>query len=213
MNNWIDPVIREIVSHTEFKYSYDFCLEICFQIHVLNACKCYELYNNFYLKNTTVGMCSAKNETDCVSKFYNQIFFKNDFLSENCQFCSFECEKVIYDLVVFNSVYPTKFYVNSVGNDPSFIKLFGNQTDFTHDLKNNLLKLNIFFESISVTRITESSSVNFISLVSNVGGTLGLFLGVSVLSFAEFFDIILSATLLFYDEKIKPKKKVAPNQS
>ena len=55
--------------------------------------------------------------------------------------------------------------------------------------KKNHLALNIFYDSYSYTTIQEVAKMDILDLISNIGGTLGLFIGMSFLSFAEVFEI------------------------
>ena len=52
-------------------------------------------------------------------------------------------------------------------------------------LKNTLSIIDIYFEKMEIERITESSDDAFISLFSDIGGQLGLWLGISIVSLME----------------------------
>ena len=56
-------------------------------------------------------------------------------------------------------------------------------------VKQSVLKLNIFYDSLEYEYITEKPKMNLVDLLANIGGTLGLCLGISVLSFIEIFEI------------------------
>jgi hypothetical protein len=51
------------------------------------------------------------------------------------------------------------------------------------------LSVNIFYSSPSYTNIQEKPAVTPLTLVPDLGGRLGLFIGVSVLSFIEWFEV------------------------
>ena len=67
----------------------------------------------------------------------------------------------------------------------------------------NHVKVYIYFGDLRYTLISQQPKTILADLVSNVGGTLGLFLGMSFLSFIEIVEIIfeLSNVLLFTKEK------------
>lgn len=60
------------------------------------------------------------------------------------------------------------------------------------ELRANLLDISIFYSELGYRKFYEIEKMNIIDLVSNVGGTLGLFLGMSFLSFVEIIDIFLN---------------------
>ena len=57
------------------------------------------------------------------------------------------------------------------------------------DLKQNVARVQIFYNELKETFISEEIKTKIFDLVSNIGGTLGLFLGLSFLSLIEFFEI------------------------
>ena len=50
----------------------------------------------------------------------------------------------------------------------------------------DFLALNVYFETLNIKTQTTSNAYSFIALLSDIGGQLGLFLGVSVISIMEF---------------------------
>ena len=51
--------------------------------------------------------------------------------------------------------------------------------------------VNVYYETLSYIQIDEAPSMDFVGLLSNIGGVAGLFLGVSVLSFVEIIEGIM----------------------
>jgi hypothetical protein len=61
--------------------------------------------------------------------------------------------------------------------------------------KESIVDLYIFYESLSYKFTNESPQIDWISLVASIGGTLGLFLGVSVFSICEMLEVVVE---IFY---------------
>jgi len=58
------------------------------------------------------------------------------------------------------------------------------------DIKESVILLNINYETMVSTIIEETPALPFPTLLGNLGGQLGLFLGMSFLSFVELFEMI-----------------------
>jgi hypothetical protein len=102
------------------------------------------------------------------------VFLNGSFIDENCKArCPLECKI-------------TQFQIT-----PSFSAFsFDNRLDNSViPNKMSLVKFHIFYESLTYTVITELQKVDPFVLISSIGGTFGLFLGASFLSFLEIFEI------------------------
>jgi hypothetical protein len=82
----------------------------------------------------------------------------------------------------------------------------------TNAILSDLISLNIYFEDLGETEIITTAPYNFISLLSDIGGQLGLFVGASVISMLEIgmllFDLFKDLTFVrLYKEYHKQKKK------
>ena len=72
---------------------------------------------------------------------------------------------------------------------------FGNKTVSVEQAEKSFVKARIFYESQSYTLSTESPKLDWVSLLANIGGTLGLFLGVSALSACELIEVLIEIFL------------------
>ena len=76
-------------------------------------------------------------------------------------------------------------------------------------LKDSIVSFNIYYETLGYEKITEESTVSFSTLLSNIGAQIGLFLGISILSFLEIFELFVEMLLNFY-RKFKNNKILLP---
>jgi len=61
----------------------------------------------------------------------------------------------------------------------------------------------VYYSSLKYILITEQSQMHIIDLILNVGGTLGLFIGVSFVSLFEISEIILEIIMIISGKKSK----------
>ena len=77
-----------------------------------------------------------------------------------------------------------------------------NQSEVTPDeAKQNFVYLYLCYNSLSYTRSTETPVMDVVSLMANIGGTLGLFLGLSMLHVCELMDVLIEYVFFKLEEK------------
>ncbi len=72
-----------------------------------------------------------------------------------------------------------------------------NKTSF----KDNIVSLKIYYSELKYTEINQVFSFSFWDLVSAVGGNLGLFLGVSLLSILELVQVLFLVVSMTFGRK------------
>ena len=219
----------KIITIKNITYSFQFCINLCYQKYIVEKCNCYDSESEPY---EPYEVCHTKKDLECVKKTYESMSSYGSTINDECyDLCPIECETSEYMSSISISKYPpTSHYMNLLRNNSKIIKLNPEITD--HELTwESVLKLNVFYESLSYTTITESPAINLFSLVSNLGGTIGLFLGIdknlivvfnlfikikkyegmSLLSFIEILELILRIMIIFMDTltslKVKPTEK------
>lgn len=65
------------------------------------------------------------------------------------------------------------------------------------DLDESIAKLNVYLQNMGYQQISEFPLMTEIHLLANTGGMLGLFMGMSFLSFIEVFEMSLVFSYLF----------------
>ena len=68
----------------------------------------------------------------------------------------------------------------------------------------SVARLSIFYDSLSYTTFEESPQLDFVTLISNIGGNLGLFLGMSLYSIGELITALIEVYFFF---KNSPKNQ------
>ena len=102
-------------------------------------------------------------------------------------FCPEECNSTSYLMAASFSNYPAKSYAENYLLLNNTKKIYKNY----QELKNNVLALNIYFSDLSFTLIGQQAKMVFLDLISNIGGLLGLFVGMSFLSLVEVLQVFI----------------------
>ena len=87
---------------------------------------------------------------------------------ETCFDCPEECDSIQYDI------------------SHSFTKL-----STQNEIDKNFVSFAIYYENLQYTTIDQMAQMNVFDLISNIGGNLGLFIGISFLSFAELIELLV----------------------
>ena len=61
----------------------------------------------------------------------------------------------------------------------------------TSDLRKNLVYLDVFYDELSVTKYTQVPAMTWSELLADLGGQMGLFLGMSAITAAEVVDYLV----------------------
>ena len=102
--------------------------------------------------------------------------------------CPTNCDSIIIEKDIVSSVYPTDNELNKLLEKNNYLESMMHKMD-RNELKSAILHLQINFDRLEFEQITEIPKVNLIDLISSIGGTLGLFLGMSFLSILEVTDL------------------------
>ena len=190
---------RYIVSTLNKTYRQKDCFDLYFQKAIYEQCHCYFTgFNNLY-----VGSSACLNSTQyaCYIGLYwdfmqNTNLYTRHYLRE----CPLECETIAYDFQMSSLIYPNEeiyaFYAKA---------MYFNATEAKYNISLSTLdayrqyyySINVFYERLKYTLITESPQLTTISLLSNMGGSLGMFLGYSVFSCVEVLELFIEIVCIW----------------
>lgn len=105
--------------------------------------------------------------------------------------CPLDCDQISYDFFFSDAAYPTEsWYVDYLfQNREYFERVFGHVPSF-ESIKSSFAMVIIVFEKLVIEEVSEKPKVEFLDLIANIGGTIGLFIGLSVLTLTEIFDLL-----------------------
>jgi hypothetical protein len=127
--------------------------------------------------------------------------FYSGMCSNGEEFCLQHCESFSYEKEISEAKWPSPRYFQSffdtvIASRPdresllaytALLELNGNSTDFQDSplIRDNFARLNVFFSSSDVLLRSEKASYESSNLLSDLGGTIGLWAGLSFLTVIE----------------------------
>jgi hypothetical protein len=195
-----DSIIYQRILDLNASYTRADCISLCRQQQIERECKCYDLYHPNISSNK---ICNSTWENDCANK-QQEIFEKSELPLKCNEMCPFECKKVIFSTIhsqinEFSNEKAQEYFEHKLLK-PKY-EQFNSSLD---EVKQSIINLNVFYDRMSFTEITEKPSFTFVDLVSNVGGTFGLFLGISLLSLLEVVETIYEMLLVYFKIRYNP---------
>ena len=159
-----------------------------------------------YLASDPYPLCDSVINNYNSTKFYDMKAFYESYQDVKCiKQCPTECEYVNYKTAISTSTFPTAAYIEAL-KYKKYLKL----GDDLHKIRNAMLATNVFLNTDLYSLIDEKPAKPFEEWVAESGGTLGLFVGASLLSFIEFVDVLIECIIIVC---VSRKKKVAVSQT
>jgi hypothetical protein len=153
------------------------CIEIARQVPIEKTCNCSFAYFIKYDQN--IRRCESFEDLFCGGSVATS--FVN--LEYSYDICPLECESFSFSYSTSSSGPVNRRYLRALK------KYFVNITD--DDLASSVAFVNIYYNHLGYTEINEKPNYTTLSLISNVGGTLGLFMGLSLLSLFEIVELFI----------------------
>ena len=194
LNNY-DSSYYRFLTDLNLKYRQQDCFNLCLQKQIIEKCSCYDL--NFpMISNSTP--CGYDKINCSYGVFY--AFIKNKIDDECSKLCPLECDSIRYDVSISSNTAISRQGYNLYKKIiDAFAQKYGEYNLTYEEVKERLLILNIYYSELSYIRISESPKTSIIDLFSNLGGTLGLYVGISFLSFIEIVEIILEIIFISFN--------------
>lgn len=177
------------------KMSYLYTQQFCF-------IQCYQKYNRDTFDFTCLDFFSLFN----ASSFRYCGNINETFINKHClSACPLECDQISYKTSLsFGQLSGDGFSRNSFPqlHNPTIESDFINRTLNSQTVKESIVEVSIFYESLSYTLSTEyfqyeSPQMDGVFLMGSIGGNLGLFLGISVFSISKIIEVTIEIILIF----------------
>ena len=139
----------------------------------------------YYYSFNASTPCVSLNQTFCIYK----VNIKVRQIIDACTECPLECDSIDYSLTTSFAEFPSALYGDL------FLKKSGLKQNLS-ELRKGVLSINVYYSSLRYTEITQLEKSTVVDLVCSIGGTMGLFLGASLLSLIELLEALISVFLV-----------------
>ena len=110
--------------------------------------------------------------------------------------CPLECNSTEFTFTITTQTMTGLKYVSLIEQTPVFLSDFNSTPINEATASNKFVELSVYYDSLAYSSSKDSPSMDLVSFLGGIGGTLGLFLGVSVLSICELIHTLLESVML-----------------
>jgi hypothetical protein len=181
-----NQTIIDYLNEKKREYTQKECLYLCRNLKYKEINPCNYILNDLEL-DILDKADNLKNNTiiECVQKFY-----KDNYESCSALYCPLECDSFTYEI---NKDLMMIRFSGNISSNKSLDWYTGFNT--FENVSRNFFAYRVYFEDLKYTLIKQQPKIELFGLISNIGGTLGLFLGFSFISLLELFEVL--AELLY----------------
>ncbi len=131
-----------------------------------------------------------------------EIIENKEKIYEKCTECPLECDSSSFSFFDSFADYPSPAYAEIIVKSDSLKRIFTN-ANYTI-LKRSVLSFSVYYSELKYTRMKQIPKMVLVDLISAIGGTLGLFIGGSIMSLIELLEAFISIFIAFINRnKIK----------
>ncbi|CAB3990400.1 degenerin asic-1 [Paramuricea clavata] len=174
-------------------------MESCLAKAQFSKCKCSDAKYAGYVDK----ICYQDAELTCMNSVSSS--FKRNRLGCTEQ-CPQPCEHHSYRYTIMTSTLTTK------AKETKESKNFGDKKkDPNFKFDDNFLRVKIFYDELNLEKIVQSTYYDLQTLLGDIGGQMGLWIGISVIAVAEFGDLLISLCIVA-TRKSRDRKKTKSSE-
>ncbi|KAI3383774.1 hypothetical protein SNEBB_005575 [Seison nebaliae] len=191
------------------KFSTAACLSNCALDQAILFCNC-TLYTD--RRTEKFRKCSTSDEIFCSTKAITQSLTKEQMMKTSCVHCSdLPCESVDYGIettlseIKIDSMFyfivekeieclesmnisVTTPFDKKMYQPPDILKELSDICLTRYNWKKNLIKLNVYYKGLMVEETEQLPKFTLADFIGSIGGTMGIYTGMSLLSIVELID-------------------------
>jgi hypothetical protein len=209
----IDTILSREMKKLDIPYSKPNCLFMCRQKYNVDTLGCNDM-----------RLPQILNAPPCETEWqYNQLTQIVYNFSQCQPLCPIECKTSSYDVSTSYLEYPSfqSFYKQRMTYYDHYTQLFGTENITYEMFKQSVAGVNIFFDELYILEMSESPKMTVFELMGSLGGTMGLYLGISFMCFVEYIELIIDMCAIAWlnwrlkrqqHKQIGNKVKIVKNQ-
>jgi hypothetical protein len=187
------------IKSSPYDYTQSFCLQQCMQQYLIEKCSCG--FAPFWTKEIFPNVCDNSNQTKCTIYIYLNDYIPNDISTNYClPKCPKECNSTQITATTTSYELIGNGYVGYIKGNAELSSDFINTSITTETVRNSMVRVYVNYDSLSYTQSEETPQIDMISLIANIGGNLGLFLGVSLFSV---WEIVITLWEIYFYKRQK----------
>ncbi len=134
----------------------------------------------------------------CIAKYlkeFRKAKIKSKF--DKCTiYCPSECDSMTYRITPSFEAYPAFGKISQKSKIENGLKKFKTY----EEVRKHFSSVLVYYKDLKYTLIAQEPRTQLFNVISNIGGILGLFLGISFLSFMELIEILFQIIYIKYFE-------------
>ena len=197
----IDSEYFNIIKNSPYQYEQELCVDVCMQKRMIDVCNCtFSIFLSLYnasCKNFAQGLCSW------VAIEPNGPYDVETTIRNCISQCPLECNSTQFTFKLTSQKYTGPLFETLVKSNPLFASDFTFTPITQETASNKFVEAIIYYDSLTYTSSEDTPSMDIVALLGNIGGTLGLLLGLSVLTLFESMHVIFESLILVYKRLLK----------
>ncbi|XP_066300720.1 uncharacterized protein [Branchiostoma lanceolatum] len=171
-------------------YTYETCKRSCLQKALIEECGCSD---ELLAINSTI--CSTLNETqECCRQRVRKEHDSNKLVCP----CFQPCYEESHDVWVSSSSWPSDAYSAYVLEKIHTRSRSKNLPTNIDSIRKNLVRLHLYYQDLNYQEIMDIPSFTIEALLSSIGGLLGLYIGLSLITLCEFCNLIVGMVKVLF---------------
>ncbi|XP_068734788.1 degenerin del-1-like [Montipora capricornis] len=165
-------------------YSRQACLNTCHAEKQIAECGC----AGSQFPNSDAEICNSRDQTTakCLEKIQLMLLSRE----LDCEaHCPTPCREIQFGTTLSMGQWPSEGYENILERRVKNNSGLATEIKHGYYLSENFLQVNVYYDQLNYQKVTERISYEGVNLVADIGGQLGLWIGISVLTCCEFLEL------------------------
>jgi len=187
-----NKTIIDYFNRTNRKYNQIECFNLCFNIEYNQTKPC-----NCSLRSLDEEPYKRCKDNDSCYEKFSINFNQNEKCSHSCPL---ECDQLSYEVFfTSNKIISATAggQINAFNDD--FLNTEMLKFNTYENVSKNYYSINVYYEELKYTLISQQPKTELFALISNLGGILGLFIGFSFISMLEIVETLAELIYIYFE--------------